>query len=84
MSGGAYNYAYQHIDDLIELLKEGNNERPSSYRKSMVEISEEFRELARTIEWVDSGDSDPQMAEEAIVIFLQSMLEIYSIGTKNV
>ena len=76
MSGGAYNYSYHHLDSFIELLKEREIENTSNHRRLMIDITEEFRELAKTIEWVDSGDSDPLMADEAIAIFLNSMTQI--------
>ena len=66
MSGGAYNYNYWQMTYLAELLLEASSERQESEieynwpRQRLARLLEHVAGLARTVEWVDSGDYGPE------------------------
>ena len=65
MSGGHYDYAYYHIQQLAEAIK------PSTVlRKAFKEHLREVAKACHDVEWVDSGDSDPGDEDAAIKIVL--------------
>jgi hypothetical protein len=56
MSGGSYNYAYVHVNDMANSLR--INRGPSrAKRLAFKKHLELVSEAMRAIEWVDSGDS---------------------------
>lgn len=81
MSGGRYDYAYAHIEELARELElcpdkftpEGNvieNPPTDAHRVRFKRILELVAEAARAVEWVDSGDSslgDDHAAIDAIL-----------------
>lgn len=51
MSGGAYDYAYSHIEYLANNIRANTPER-----RAFVALLQKVAEAAHAIEWVDSGD----------------------------
>ena len=65
MSGGSYDYKYQHIKDLADEINtcpakpgyDGKNPPLNAWRVKFKKILYLVAEAARAIEWVDSCDS---------------------------
>lgn len=64
MSGGAYNYAYQRIADLALEIRARAGRDPK--RLTFARLLDAVAKAARDIEWVDSGDTGPDGADESI------------------
>lgn len=63
MSGGSYNYAFHHIDDLAsEISKTDSDPR----RASFVKLLKLVAKACHDIEWVDSCDYGPGDDHKAI------------------
>lgn len=68
MSGGSYNYAYQHIDELSYTIDEqpsGPTAAPGYLRRAFKEHLRKVARACRAIEWNDSCDGDDD--EEALI-----------------
>ena len=61
MSGGSYDYAYQHIDDLADELR-----CMTPLRRAFKAHLRLVAQAAHQIEWVDSGDCSPGDDDAAI------------------
>lgn len=61
MSGGSYDYAFRHIDDMAEQLRTTTPLR-KAFRTLLVKVAKACHE----IEWVDSGDCSPGDENTAI------------------
>lgn len=61
MSGGAYDYAYYHVDRLGQEI-----EATTALRKLFKQHLKKVAQAAREIEWADSGDTEPEKAERSI------------------
>lgn len=62
MSGGSYDYAYTHIADLASALRTedtGDEEVPRALRRAFKAHLFAVAKAAKALEWVDSGDGDP-------------------------
>ena len=73
MSGGSYDYAYGHINDLAFRINEkANIERPDEFarREAFASWLLMAAEVARAIEWHDSGDTGPNDEAKAMDAFL--------------
>jgi len=70
MSGGFYNYAYNHVIMFEEKLRENLNDDP--LRARFADHLALVAEAMRTIEWVDSGDYPPGDEHEEIRVVLSS------------
>jgi hypothetical protein len=73
MSGGSYDYKYieiQHLAD--EISSQAKIERPDEYarRKAFAAWLLKAAQVARAIEWHDSGDIGPDAEAEAMEAFL--------------
>ncbi len=55
MSGGSWNYAYRHLEELAESLRESRQPERRALGKRMSLMAQ----AAHDIEWVDSGDLSP-------------------------
>jgi hypothetical protein len=60
MSGGVYNYAYRHIDDVVDEIQASGCCYAASpaMRKAFCEHLRKVALALRAIEWNDSGDGD--------------------------
>lgn len=81
MSGGSYDYAFRHIEDLADSIREiagcppGPNDKPDEYgsppslRRAFAEHLRKVARAAHAIEWNDSGDGarDEQKAIRACI-----------------
>jgi hypothetical protein len=73
MSGGSYDYKYGQIEYLAtEIASRANIERPDDYarRKAFAAWLYKAAEVAKAIEWHDSGDTGPAAEAEAMEAFL--------------
>jgi hypothetical protein len=61
MSGGHYDYAYYHVQELAEAI-EPKTELRKAFKEHMLEVAK----ACHDIEWVDSGDSSPGDEDAAI------------------
>lgn len=71
MSGGSYNYAYQHVEQFAEMLNAGKdcNGRPRGSTRARKKFAAHLLLVAaamKDIEYVDSGDCDPGDEDAAI------------------
>lgn len=57
MSGGSYDYAYRHIEDIQ--LHPSTNELAQSRRDVLQQLLKLVAITMHTIEWIDSGDRGP-------------------------
>lgn len=56
MSGGSYDYAFRHIDDLAsEMLRRG---KKTPLRSAFTDLLFRVSLAAKEIEWADSGDTE--------------------------
>lgn len=62
MSGGAWDYAYRGVEDIVERLL--SEEDP--LRRALGEYLRGVPDALRYIEWVDSGDYSPGREHAAI------------------
>lgn len=69
MSGGAYDYAYQHITTLEQDLRVNEDPRRAAFKKILKLVSD----AAMAVEWVDSCDYGPGDDYEAIDKLLGSL-----------
>lgn len=65
MSGGKYDYAYRQIEMLADNIsyKGDCSAASETLRKKFVEHLKLVAEVARAIEWNDSGDGDSEEVE---------------------
>lgn len=63
MSGGSYNYAYQHVEDMADVLC-GKSQTP--LRRAFASHLRLVSEAMHDIEWVDSSDYSDGDEESAI------------------
>lgn len=63
MSGGSYDYAYAHLEELASNIRIRTRDPK---RLAFAELLELCAEAARDIEWVDSGDYGPGDEEAAL------------------
>lgn len=68
MSGGSYNYAFSHIDDLASSIRDHGGCGPDyaaspTLRRAFKAHLEKVAAACRAIEWNDSGDGDPRETE---------------------
>lgn len=62
MSGGAYGYLYERVQDMAERLRHTDtNMRRAAFRVLLLRVAEAMR----AIEWNDSGDGDDR--EERLI-----------------
>jgi hypothetical protein len=54
MSGGSFNYAYRHLDEMIEFMQHSEIAERRAFGLHLVKV----QTAMRTIEWVDSGDNN--------------------------
>lgn len=68
MSGGSYNYAYRHIEDLAADIRErggcGPEYSESQLRRAFKSHLAKVAAACRAIEWNDSGDGDSAESEK--------------------
>ena len=67
MSGGAYDYSYLRLDDMIEQLSRSSS---PPLRRAFAAHLARVRTAMRAVEWVDSFDSAQGSENEAIVAVL--------------
>jgi len=65
VSGGAYDYAYQRINDLAYAIRVNAGRSNTALRKAFAAHLEQCAAAAKAIEWNDSGNGDD---EEAVLI----------------
>ncbi len=53
MSGGSFNYAYQHLDEMIESMQRSEIPERRAFGEHLVKV----QKAMRGIEWIDSGDT---------------------------
>jgi hypothetical protein len=73
MSGGSYDYAYQHLDNLADAIEEREKEHNSPAHELRMLFVQRLRLIARAakeIEWADSHDTSPGCAREVDAILL--------------
>lgn len=68
MSGGAYDYAYNSLDEFIETMEvaEFPDEINIPLRRKFAAHLRLVRDAMQAVEWVDSGDCSPPHDEDAI------------------
>jgi len=62
MSGGAWDYAYLQVDDIVDRLETSKD----PLRRALGEALRPFIAALRDIEWVDSGDYSRGREHDAI------------------
>lgn len=62
MSGGSWDYYYQHLEDVAERLQRSNDALRVAFGKHLILCSRAMKD----IEWVDSSDCSPGDEHEAI------------------
>lgn len=69
MSGGSYNYAYSHIEEMAEGLRHTDLPRRAAFQKLLRLVAVACKE----IEWEDSADGgDERAAIAAVFAFLKA------------
>lgn len=67
MSGGAYEYGYQHINDLVDQI-----DLRTPLRQAFVGHLRLIAQACKAIEWVDSGDLSDGDEDAAILAVIES------------
>lgn len=62
MSGGSYNYAYRHVEDMALTLSRKKSPIHNAFGKHLLLVAKAMHD----IEWVDSGDYGEDRDVEAI------------------
>lgn len=62
MSGGSYNYAYRHVEEMAEQLCHSQSPIRRAFAAHLLKVSQAMHD----IEWVDSCDKGPGDEVEAI------------------
>ena len=62
MSGGAWDYTYRAVEDIVERLTESGD----PHRRALGAYLKGVPEALRVVEWVDSGDYSPGREVEPI------------------
>ena len=76
MSGGAYDYFYSKVNDVISEMEQIQHEYPQDYRTRVMKISVLYSELMYALEWADSGDTGPEDINKALDEFMQKVREL--------
>lgn len=78
MSGGSYNYAFRHVDEMAESIE--TRHRSTPLRRAFAEHLKLVGKAMHAIEWVDSGDYGPGDEEAAIKAVLGPHAEALALG----
>lgn len=76
MSGGSYDYAYFHIDELARAIRTEGPAMPGvdyELRSQFKRVLSRAAEAARAIEWNDSGDGDRNEAEKIMCVLFEAL-----------
>ena len=60
MSGGSYDYKYKELNNLADLIDTQPRDENQLTRKRVALALRELADICHDIEWIDSGDYEPE------------------------